>query len=46
MLPSRSLLNLGHGPYGSHMGPSAVGCNLTKICFGVFLEVPTCLVTS
>ena len=46
MLRSRSLLNLGHGPYGSHMGPSAVGCNLTEICFGVFLAVPTWSVTS
>ena len=46
MLWSRSLLNLGHGPYGSHMGPSAVSCNLTEICFGVFLAVPTCSVTS
>ena len=46
MLWSPSMLNLGHGPYGSHMGPSAIGCNLTEICFGVFLAVPTCSVTS
>ena len=46
MLRSRSLLNLGQGPYGSHMGPSAVGFNLTEIHFGVFLVVPTCSVTS
>ena len=46
MLQSRPLLNLGDGPYGSHMGPSAVCCNLTEICFGVFLAVPTCSVTS
>ena len=46
MLRSRSLLNLGHSSYGSHMGPSAVGCNLTEICFTVFLAVPTWLVTS
>ena len=46
MLRSRSLLNLGHGPYGSHMGPSAVGCNLTEIGFREFLAVPTWSVTS
>ena len=46
MLRNWSLLNLGHGLYGSHMGPSAVGCNLTEICFGVFQAVPTCSVTS
>ena len=33
MLRSRSLLNLGHDSYGSQMGRSALGCNLTEILF-------------
>ena len=37
---SRSPLNLGHDPYGSRMGHSAVGCNLTEIseCFSQYLR--------
>ena len=38
MLRSRSLLNIGHDPYDSLMGLSAVGCNLTRICFGIFFS--------
>ena len=46
MVRSRSVLNLDHDPYGSHMGLSAVSCNLTEMYYGVFLVVPTCSVGS